>query len=242
MRRSTTSGASRATPTRPCRRCSTSSSRRSTTSSQGTVGYFCYALPLARRHGARHLPRRADVGRCRRSLAKASRASPAIACEYATARSNGERRIEPGDIFAPVYGGIGGDGVAEAIDAEGQVQSQNLARRNGPRPDHPRRRRSTSSSSRTREFCTSCHQVAVYPGIKLEVVWEQYRASPACKKGISCQDCHMGRVPGVPQRLRMWPRRRRSTTRRSTTTASSRTTSSTARTTRSPIPASSRST
>jgi hypothetical protein len=40
--------------------------------------------------------------------------------------------------------------------------------------------------------------VAVYPGIKLEVVWEQYRASPACKKGISCQDCHMGRIPGIP--------------------------------------------
>jgi hypothetical protein len=39
---------------------------------------------------------------------------------------------------------------------------------------------------------------AKYPGIKLEVVWEQYRASPACKKGIQCQDCHMGRVPGMP--------------------------------------------
>ncbi|MCA9042085.1 MAG: hypothetical protein KDA65_17165, partial [Planctomycetaceae bacterium] len=45
-------------------------------------------------------------------------------------------------------------------------------------------------------FCVSCHQVAVYPGIKLEVVWEQYRASPAAKEGISCQDCHMGKVAG----------------------------------------------
>jgi hypothetical protein len=48
------------------------------------------------------------------------------------------------------------------------------------------------------EFCVSCHQVAVFPGINLEVVWEQYRASPACKDGISCQDCHMGKVPGKP--------------------------------------------
>ncbi len=48
------------------------------------------------------------------------------------------------------------------------------------------------------EFCTPCHQVSVHPGIKLEVVWEQYRASPACKKGTQCQDCHMGRVPGLP--------------------------------------------
>ena len=28
------------------------------------------------------------------------------------------------------------------------------------------------------EFCVSCHQVAINLGIKLEVVWEQYRASP----------------------------------------------------------------
>ena len=47
------------------------------------------------------------------------------------------------------------------------------------------------------QFCVSCHQVAVQPGIKLEVVWDQYRASPAAAEGISCQDCHMGRVPGV---------------------------------------------
>jgi hypothetical protein len=39
--------------------------------------------------------------------------------------------------------------------------------------------------------------VAVQPMVKLEVVWEQYRASPACKKGITCQECHMGRVPGM---------------------------------------------
>ena len=46
-------------------------------------------------------------------------------------------------------------------------------------------------------FCMSCHQVAVQPGIKLEVVWDQYRASPARREGVTCQDCHMGKVPGV---------------------------------------------
>ena len=48
------------------------------------------------------------------------------------------------------------------------------------------------------EFCASCHQVAVNLGIKLEVVWDQYRDSPARAAGITCQDCHMGKVPGVP--------------------------------------------
>ena len=47
------------------------------------------------------------------------------------------------------------------------------------------------------EFCVSCHQVAVHPGIKLEVVWEQYRNAPASEEGITCQDCHMGKIQGI---------------------------------------------
>ena len=49
------------------------------------------------------------------------------------------------------------------------------------------------------EFCVSCHQVAVNLGIKLEIVWDQYRDSPARKAGVTCQDCHMGKVPGKPE-------------------------------------------
>jgi hypothetical protein len=36
-------------------------------------------------------------------------------------------------------------------------------------------------------------------GIKLEIVWDQYRDSPARKAGVTCQDCHMGKVPGQPK-------------------------------------------
>jgi hypothetical protein len=39
--------------------------------------------------------------------------------------------------------------------------------------------------------------VQVHPGIKLETVWEEYRASPAFKEGITCQKCHMSVNPGV---------------------------------------------
>jgi hypothetical protein len=46
------------------------------------------------------------------------------------------------------------------------------------------------------EFCTSCHQVAVHPGIKLETVVDEYRASPALAEGTTCQDCHMSTKPG----------------------------------------------
>lgn len=49
------------------------------------------------------------------------------------------------------------------------------------------------------EFCASCHQVAVNLGIALEVVWNQYRNSPAHAEGTSCQDCHSGSIPGKAQ-------------------------------------------
>jgi hypothetical protein len=110
-------------------------------------------------------------------------------------RSNGERRIEPGDATQPVYGPFDGGGVARAI-----ADKANLKIKLDPNDKKPGQVihqtaiqfEQLSNSS----FCTSCHQVSVYPGIALEVVWAQYRASPACKKGVSCQDCHMGSVPG----------------------------------------------
>jgi hypothetical protein len=123
-----------------------------------------------------------------------------VAChrvQYAYGKSNGERRIETGDLFAAVLGGIGGDGVAKAIEQKDQLKVKTDPNEKGPGQNMHISGVYFQPLTRS-EFCTPCHQVAVHPGIKLEVVWEQYRASPACKKGIQCQDCHMGRVPGLP--------------------------------------------
>ncbi|BBO35313.1 multiheme c-type cytochrome [Lacipirellula parvula] len=163
---------------------------------QGTIGYFCYRC---------HSPAGTTLG--------ISRAAPmydlppvaregvtCIACHRIRewyGKTNGERRIEPGDVYAPMYGPFGGDGVAQVIDEKEKFKVKTSPDETGPgQPMHAAAFSFPQLSHAS--FCTSCHQVAVYPGIKLEVVWEQYRASPACKKGISCQDCHMGRIPGVP--------------------------------------------
>ncbi|NOZ40768.1 MAG: hypothetical protein GXP24_11155 [Planctomycetes bacterium] len=164
--------------------------------SQGTVGYFCYRC---------HSPVGTTLG--------ISRAAPlwelplvaregitCIACHRVNQRYgkvNGDRRIEPGSIHAPVYGSIGGSGVAEVIAQKSKYKVKTSPNEKGPGQDIHVAGLHFDQLSKS-EFCVSCHQVAVHPGIKLEVVWEQYRASPACKKGISCQDCHMGRIPGVP--------------------------------------------
>jgi hypothetical protein len=164
--------------------------------SQGTVGYFCMRC---------HAPVATSLG--------ASRAEPlwnlpevaregvtCIAChrvQYVYGKSNGERRIEEGNIFAPVFGGLGGDGVAETIHRKEHFKVKTSPDEQGPGQGMHVAGIYFDPLTKS-EFCAPCHQVAVHPGIKLEVVWEQYRASPACKKGIECQDCHMGRVPGLP--------------------------------------------
>jgi hypothetical protein len=164
--------------------------------SQGTLGYFCMrchapvatALCASRAEPLWNLPEAAREG------------ITCIAChrvQYVYGKSNGERRIEPGNIFAPVLGGIGGDGVAETIHRKSEFKVKTSPDEPGPGQNIHAQGIYFEPLTRS-EFCMPCHQVAVYPGIKLEVVWEQYRASPACKKGIQCQDCHMGRVPGLP--------------------------------------------
>lgn len=119
-----------------------------------------------------------------------------ISCHRVTdeyGKVNGERRIAPGAIFDPVYGPLGGDGVATVVQNAGRYNVATDATGRGAKIHTTGVKFAQISQS---EFCVSCHQVAVNFGIKLEVVWDQYRASPARKQGITCQDCHMGKVPG----------------------------------------------
>jgi nitrate/TMAO reductase-like tetraheme cytochrome c subunit len=96
---------------------------------------------------------------------------------------NGERRVIPGTIEAPMYGPFEGDHLKKLIDTN-QTAGRSI-HREAIKFDQ------LSES----EACVSCHQVAV-AGIKLEVVWDQYQASPAKAQGVTCQDCHMAQIPG----------------------------------------------
>jgi nitrate/TMAO reductase-like tetraheme cytochrome c subunit len=115
---------------------------------------------------------------------------------------NAARRITPGPIHEPVFG---------PFDSLTGLKAITNARENGilvsvDEPDRPPegdkkwiRMHQTAIQSNLivkSEFCAACHQVAVYPGIKLETVWEEWRASPAAKEGITCQQCHMSKNPG----------------------------------------------
>ena len=47
------------------------------------------------------------------------------------------------------------------------------------------------------ELCGSCHDVFNYPGLRIEEAYTEYSTSPAKDMGLTCQDCHMGSVPGT---------------------------------------------
>ena len=162
---------------------------------KGTLGYFCMRChaPIATELG---LPREAPIYT---TIPAGVEGVTCIAChrvieEYG--KVNGERRIEPGTKHDPVVGAGFGEGLATVLAKKDYYKVKTSPHDKGAGLDiHNRVIHFEQISSS--HFCVSCHQVAVYPGIKLEVVWEQYRASPAHKQGIQCQECHMGREPGM---------------------------------------------
>lgn len=115
---------------------------------------------------------------------------------------NGERHVDPAPINAPVYNAGTGSGMPEVLKNAREYGVAMAPGEEGTPIHAPAIKFEQISKS---EFCVSCHQVAVHPGIKLEVVWEQYRGAPAAKEGITCQECHMGKVPGEAAGFDTWP-------------------------------------
>ncbi|MCB1092443.1 MAG: cytochrome C [Verrucomicrobiae bacterium] len=166
-----------------------------TTLSKGTIGYFCMRChtPVGTSMG---YPREASIWD---AIPAAREGVTCIVCHRVRTnygKADGERRVETGSLYDPVFGAGYGEELAKILENKDHYKVKTSPADKGPGQDihtgviH-------FEQIRTSHFCTSCHQVAVEPGIKLEVVWEQYRASPAHKMGISCQDCHMGKEPGL---------------------------------------------
>jgi hypothetical protein len=171
--------------------------------SQGTIGYFCLRChaPVATTMGLRRDQPIWDGPRVFRE------GVTCVVCHRVKSiytKASGERRIEPGDIYDPVYGSGSGEGVeiankyAQFFKFKTSPSDPSLGQPIHNRTIHYEELKESS-------FCMSCHHVQVKPGIKLEVVWDQYRASPAYRDGISCQDCHMGKVPGVAEGYSVGP-------------------------------------
>ena len=170
---------------------------------QGTIGYFCMRChaPVATTMGLRRDQSIFDGPPVFRE------GVTCVACHRVKenyTKTNGERRIEPGDIHEPVYSGTGQLGSEIVAKYKDYFKVKTSPDDQGPGQPMHRRAIQFEQLSQS-DFCMSCHQVAVQPGIKLEVVWDQYRSSPAHRDGTTCQDCHMGIVPGKAEGYSIGP-------------------------------------
>src|SRR5262245_24229801 len=162
---------------------------------QGTVGTFCVRC---------HQQVGTQLGEARETplWARSQISREGVSCitchrvkeDYG--KVNGERRVEPGQIYDPVYGSCEKSVIKDVL-ANKETYSVKTSTEGRGNDIHSGM--ITNDQITKSEFCVSCHQVAVNLGIKLEIVWDQYRDSPARKAGVTCQDCHMGKVPGKPE-------------------------------------------
>ena len=111
-------------------------------------------------------------------------------------KGGGRRKLVAGELTEPIYGPLGNEVLLEVLanpDEYGVFESY---------PDPATRGREVHRdvepffAMTTPAFCGSCHDVFAPNGFRLEDLFSEYKASPAAVEGTTCQDCHMGKVPG----------------------------------------------
>ncbi len=118
-----------------------------------------------------------------------------IAChrlKNAYGKVSGRLAIVEGDIFDPVYGPTGDQELKRVI--ESGEYNVNTERGKAGRAIHTGAIK--LDQMRTSAFCATCHDVNLVNGFRLEEAFSDYKTSAASKKGVTCQDCHMGKEPG----------------------------------------------
>jgi hypothetical protein len=121
-------------------------------------------------------------------------------------KGSGRQDLIAADIHGPVYGPTGNAILAEVLADREKYGVTN------PDSQSDERGRDIHSVAvpffqlQTSGFCGTCHDVFAPNGFRLEDAFSEYKTSVAAlKKNQSCQDCHMGEVPGEPAGYRIEP-------------------------------------
>ena len=110
-------------------------------------------------------------------------------------KASGRVALVEGDLLQPVYGPKGDAELKRVLDNRDKFRVVTKADEPG-RKIHTEVIEFKEMSSST--FCGTCHDVTLLNGFRLEEAFSEYRSGPAAAKGITCQDCHMGKVQGIP--------------------------------------------
>lgn len=141
----------------------------------GTIGTFCSRChtPIGTALGEN--ASRRNIHRSRRSLESVT----CVVCHrrrHGQYKNNGRLVAEPGDLFETCMFGPFDD----SVSAETSHQSAGFA------------------YIKSSQFCGDCHDVTAPNGVRNEEAFSEWQNSPAAKQGITCQNCHMGPVQGIP--------------------------------------------
>jgi hypothetical protein len=142
----------------------------------GTMGTFCTRChtPIGTSLGENGLRR--NVHRSRLSMEGLT----CVVCHRVAQpyyKSDTRRAIVPGKLIDTCMYGPFVDPVSDDLKAHPAANSEYL---------------------KSAAFCGACHDFVSPQGIRLEEGYSEWVNSPAAKKGIRCQHCHMGPIPGVP--------------------------------------------
>ncbi|HUG89813.1 MAG TPA: multiheme c-type cytochrome [Planctomycetaceae bacterium] len=121
--------------------------------------------------------------------------------DQAYGKISGRLPIVEGDLFGGVFGPSGN---AELMRTLGRSEYNMNAE-----PGKPGRAVHADAAElpqiSTSAFCGVCHDVTLVNGFRLEEAFSDYKHSPAAGKRIRCQDCHMGKEPGIPSGFAIGP-------------------------------------
>ncbi len=106
---------------------------------------------------------------------------------------SGRFALVEGDLVEPVYGPTGNHELARVLDSSDYNVTPD--REKAGRKIHGEVKKFFQLSESA--FCGSCHDVTLMNGFRLEEAFSEFKNTPAAKNGVTCQDCHMGKKPGV---------------------------------------------
>ncbi|MGH8094671.1 MAG: multiheme c-type cytochrome [Chthoniobacterales bacterium] len=107
---------------------------------------------------------------------------------------SGRTSIAEGDLFEPVYGPKG-DKILKSVLSQPDKYQVVTKRGEVGRAIHTDVIKFDPLEKSG--FCGTCHDVNLLNGFRLEEAFSQFKNSPANKRGETCQDCHMGKIPGI---------------------------------------------
>ncbi len=117
-------------------------------------------------------------------------------------KASGRLALVEGGLTDPVFGPDGNKRVAEVLAKPEKYRVVTKEKEPG-RKIHAKAK--LFDSIKTPVFCGTCHDVTLFNGFRLEEAYSEYRVSPAAAKGITCQDCHMGKIQGKPSGYEQGP-------------------------------------